>query len=151
MSTRTRALRSYHKKSYLLCGEVFRRLALESSVSGLLGGVFGLLDPPPSLPLDPVSMGEPADPNPDPADPRAIVPKELFASIVPFLGGLPILFPLFENLVVPLFVGLTGPPFGLITDELELFSDIFVSILSGFPDPTLSPLIGIIFAGESLR
>ena len=61
----------------LFPGDVFRRLAPNSSLSGELGGEFGRLT---SVLL------------PD------IVPNELFGSKVPFLGGLPIRFPVLENL-----------------------------------------------------
>ena len=116
-------------------------MALESSVSGELGGDPGLFGPPSLL----VPGSGPWD---DPVGvPVTKLPNELLANNVPFLGGLPILFPLLENLVVPLLVGLTGPDLGLIPDLLD--SEILVSILSGLA--VRSPLMGIILAGESFR
>lgn len=121
----------------LLLGDVFLRLAPNSSAaSGELGGEFGLLT---SELLD-------------------IEPNELLGNKVPFLGGLPIRFPVLENLAVVEeledLLGL-GKPF-IVAGEVKLaeFSMLVeeVSILSGFPGPPgPPPLIGMIFAGESFR
>jgi len=127
----------------LLLGDVFLRLAPNSSAApGELGGEFGLLT---SELLD-------------------IEPNELLGNKVPFLGGLPIRFPVLENLAVVEeledLLGL-GKPFivagevklaelPLPPEEISMFVE--VSILSGFPGPPgPPPLIGMIFAGESFR
>ncbi len=84
------------------------------------------------------------------------MPKELFGNKVPFLGGLPIRFPVLENLAFIPLIGLTGPLLvvlgelnpGVETFELELDDDagsLLVSILSGLP------FKGMILAGESFR
>ena len=103
-----------------------------SAASGELGGEFGLLT---SELLD-------------------IEPNELLGNKVPFLGGLPIRFPVLENLAVVEeledLLGL-GKPL-IVAGEVKLaeFSLLEVSILSGFPGPPgPPPLIGMIFAGES--
>ena len=74
-------------------------------------------------------------------------PNELLGNKVPFLGGLPIRLPVFENLAVEaVFVGLIKPLTEAGEVKLEAVLGMSeVSILSGF-DP---PLIGMILAGES--
>ena len=52
------------------------------------------------------------------------VPNELIAICVPFLGGLPILLPVFENLVLPV----TAAP---SSGDLELLLPLAVPILIG--------------------
>ena len=131
---------------YLLLGDVFLRLAPNSSAaSGELGGEFGLLT---------------SEELPD------IEPNELLGNKVPFLGGLPIRFPVLENLAVVEELDLLGlgNPFivagevklaelPLPPEEISMFVE--VSILSGFPAagpaPDEPPLIGMILAGESFR
>ena len=77
--------------AYLLFGDVFLRLASKSSGSGELGGETCLLMLTACSGFEPEATGETAD--------TAIPPRELLASKVPFLGGLPILLPVLENLV----------------------------------------------------
>lgn len=113
----------------LLLGDVRLRLAPKSSGSGELTGELCLL-----MLTSEVTALE-----------LAMEPNELLANRVPFLGGLPILFPLLENLVPPL-VGLTGPLGELVAGTLLLALLLSVSILSGFPDPLFK---GMILAGES--
>lgn len=127
----------------LLLGDVFLRLAPNSSAaSGELGGEFGLLTSEELLDIE---------------------PNELLGNKVPFLGGLPIRFPVLENLaVVELDLLGLGNPFivagevklaELPPEEISMFVE--VSILSGFPAagpaPDEPPLIGMILAGESFR
>ena len=82
-----------------------------------------------------------------------IEPNELLGNSVPFLGGLPMRFPVLENLAVDEeeldLLGLANP--FTVAGEVRLteweMSLLLVSILSGFPPP----LIGMILAGESFR
>ena len=76
---------------YLLLGEVFLRLASKSSGSGELGGETCLLMLTACSGFDPETV----------VAVTAIPPRELLANNVPFLGGLPILLPVLENLVPP--------------------------------------------------
>ena len=73
--------------AYLLFGDVFLRFASKSSGSGELGGETCLLMLTACSGFEPEATGETAD--------TAIPPRELLANKVPFLGGLPILLPVF--------------------------------------------------------
>ena len=118
-------------------GDVFLRFASNSSVSGELGGETACRLMLTASVFDSEAPG--AAEVPEAAEVVAVtakLPSELLASNVPFLGGLPILLPVFENLVL----AVTADNDDSAAAAVLLPLPVFVG-LKALPPPTLLLLV----------